>query len=50
MPKMNGFELYEKIREQDDTVKVCFMTPYYQHLHGECSKHQQMVVKRLEIR
>ena len=28
MPKMNGFELYEKVRELDDTVKVCFMTSY----------------------
>jgi two-component system, OmpR family, response regulator ChvI len=32
MPKMNGFELYreikKKIREQDDKVKVCFITAY----------------------
>jgi len=28
MPKMNGFELYEKMREIDDTVKVCFITSY----------------------
>jgi two-component SAPR family response regulator len=26
MPKMNGFELYYKIRKLDDKVKVCFMT------------------------
>ena len=26
MPKMNGFELYEKIRMIDDKVKICFMT------------------------
>jgi DNA-binding response OmpR family regulator len=26
MPKMNGFELYVKIREKDPTVKVCFLT------------------------
>jgi len=25
-PKMNGFELYEKIRMIDDKVKICFMT------------------------
>jgi two-component system, OmpR family, response regulator ChvI len=24
MPKINGFELYEKIREIDSNVKVCF--------------------------
>ena len=26
MPKMNGFELYTKIKKIDDKVKVCFMT------------------------
>jgi DNA-binding response OmpR family regulator len=26
MPKMNGFELYQKIRMLDDKVKVCFLT------------------------
>jgi CheY-like chemotaxis protein len=26
MPKMDGFELYIKIREQDPQVKICFLT------------------------
>lgn len=26
MPKMNGFELYKKIKELDTKVKVCFLT------------------------
>jgi DNA-binding response OmpR family regulator len=26
MPKMNGFELYQKIRMLDDKVKMCFLT------------------------
>ena len=26
MPKMNGFELYVKIREKDPKVKICFLT------------------------
>jgi DNA-binding response OmpR family regulator len=26
MPKMDGFELYEKIKEKDDKVKICFIT------------------------
>jgi DNA-binding response OmpR family regulator len=26
MPKMDGFELYIKIREQDPKVKICFLT------------------------
>ena len=26
MPKMDGFELYTKIREKDPSVKICFLT------------------------
>jgi two-component system response regulator ChvI len=26
MPKINGFELYQKIREIDSNVKICFLT------------------------
>lgn len=26
MPEMNGFELYQKFRETDSTVKICFLT------------------------
>ena len=26
MPKMDGFELYTKIREKDPQVKICFLT------------------------
>jgi two-component SAPR family response regulator len=28
MPKMNGFELFEKLREIDSNVKICFITAY----------------------
>ena len=28
MPKMNGFELYRKIRDSDTNVKVCFLTAF----------------------
>ena len=28
MPKMNGFELYEKMKNIDNKVKVCFITAY----------------------
>ena len=28
MPTMNGFELYRKMRNLDDDVKVCFITAY----------------------
>ena len=26
MPNINGFELYQKIRERDSNVKICFLT------------------------
>ena len=26
MPKMDGYELYKKIKKKDDKVKVCFLT------------------------
>lgn len=28
MPKMDGFELYDKMKEIDNKVKVCFITAY----------------------
>jgi two-component system, OmpR family, response regulator ChvI len=28
MPKMNGFELYQKIKKMDGKVKVCFISAY----------------------
>jgi two-component SAPR family response regulator len=26
MPKMNGFELYEKIIQLDDNIRICFIS------------------------
>jgi two-component SAPR family response regulator len=28
MPKMNGFELYNKLHQIDENVKICFITAY----------------------
>jgi two-component SAPR family response regulator len=28
MPKMNGFELYEKMEKVDEKAKVCFITAF----------------------
>jgi YesN/AraC family two-component response regulator len=28
MPKMNGFELYDKMKRIDNKVKVCFISAY----------------------
>jgi len=38
MPKMDGFELYSRIRKIDDSVKTCFLTAgemYYKELREE---------------
>jgi DNA-binding response OmpR family regulator len=38
MPKMNGFELYYKIRKLDNKVKICFITAsemYYEEIRKE---------------
>jgi two-component SAPR family response regulator len=37
MPKMNGFELYDKIKEIDDNVNVCFITAFEEN-YGEFKK------------
>ncbi len=47
MPKMDGFELYRKLREIDNKLKVCFLTAtdlaYYRKtdsdVMGELEKH-----------
>ena len=28
MPELNGFELYKKIQEKDNKIKVCFITAF----------------------
>ena len=33
MPTINGFELYQKIRDIDDKAEVCFITAYEKFLH-----------------
>jgi two-component SAPR family response regulator len=35
MPKMNGYELYEKVSDIDDRVKVCFLTACGEHYTEE---------------
>ena len=37
MPQMSGFELYSKIKEIDDAVKVCFITAFEDY-HNEFKK------------
>src|SRR5919197_3164513 len=38
MPKMNGYELCEKIKKIDDKVKVCFLTASEEQYNEEIKK------------
>ncbi|MGC1927959.1 MAG: response regulator [Candidatus Nitrosopolaris sp.] len=37
MPQMSGFELYQKVKQIDDKVKVCFITAFEEY-HSEFKK------------
>jgi len=46
MPKMDGFELYIKIREKDPRVKICFLTAsemYYEKFRKTQSKFGKII-------
>ena len=46
MPKMNGFELYIKIREKDPKVKICFLTAsemYYEKFRKTHSEFRKII-------
>ena len=49
MPKMNGFEAYQQMREIDKKVKVCFITASEMHYYEEIRKEIFSIlgVKRL---
>jgi DNA-binding response OmpR family regulator len=59
MPKMNGFELYQKIKKIDDKVKVCFISAYdadytalreqIPSLESECLISKNIIRKPMEI-
>jgi DNA-binding NtrC family response regulator len=42
MPKMDGFQLYQKIRKKDKKVRVCFITAYeiYLEQFGQLEKSE----------
>jgi CheY-like chemotaxis protein len=46
MPKMDGFELYTKLREQDPKVKICFLTAsemYYEKFRKIRSEFSKII-------
>ena len=42
MPKMNGFELYDKLKKIDNKVKVCFLTAFGEGYYEEFKERFQM--------
>jgi DNA-binding response OmpR family regulator len=58
MPQMDGFTLYEKIRQIDDKAKVCFMTAFdveydkifrskFPHLSAKCFMRKPISIKEM---
>ena len=41
MPKMNGYELYEKMKNIDDKIKVCFLTAFGEGYHEQFKRRFQ---------
>ena len=60
MPKMNGYELYDKIKGIDDKVKVCFISAYeidydalreqFPSLEMECHMKKPIQIDNLVMR
>ena len=50
MPKMDGFELYEKIKERDDKVKICFLTASESYYEEFRKKEYSALDKNLFIK
>src|SRR5688500_1820106 len=48
MPKMNGFELYIKIREKDPKVEICFLTASEFYYEEYRKKYSSELVKLLD--
>ncbi|MGZ5510421.1 MAG: response regulator [Nitrososphaeraceae archaeon] len=46
MPNMDGFELYNKIREKDPKVKICFLTAS-ELFYGEFRKSRFLLVEKI---
>ncbi|MDW0149825.1 MAG: response regulator [Nitrososphaeraceae archaeon] len=46
MPKMDGFELYNKIKEKDPKVKICFLTAS-ELFYEEFRKTRDILVDKL---
>ena len=51
MPKMDGFELYHKIKKKDNNAKVCFLTAselYYEEFRKEeyCALDRNLFIQK----
>jgi two-component SAPR family response regulator len=49
MPIMNGFEFIKKVKELDNSIKVCFITAfeeYYQFLMEQFNLNEKCFIKK----
>jgi CheY-like chemotaxis protein len=51
MPKMDGFELYDKLKKRDSDVKVCFLTAselYYEEFRKKeyCAIDKNLFIRK----
>jgi DNA-binding response OmpR family regulator len=49
MPDMDGFDLYKKIKELDNNVKVCFLTASEMYYENYRSKEYSLIEEDLFI-
>lgn len=49
MPDMDGFDLYKKIKELDNNVKVCFLTASEMYYENYRSKEYSLIEEELFI-
>ena len=45
MPYMNGFELYERLREKDKEFKICFITAFEIYFQSLAEFYPRLDVK-----
>ena len=50
MPKMDGFELYDKIKKKDDKTKICFLTASESYYEEFRKKEYSALDKNLFIK
>jgi CheY-like chemotaxis protein len=46
MPKMDGFELYNRLKKMDDDIKICFLTASSESYRAQLGKEKQCEISK----